>query len=132
MGQMSRGHVPLKALAGWMCWLAVAPVYAEVMDKEPTLTANWALAVAGGLTAIFAWRWRWWLGAAVSTIALDGVWLMHLEIADPSVGRAIRLEAGTHYVMHFYWSAAAAIALHVFAAYTGLRRSWGRARGIKM
>jgi hypothetical protein len=123
---MRRGCVALAVVSGWL--LAVAPLYAEVMTRNPTLTANWLWAVAGGFIAILAWRWRWWLGAAVSTLALTRAWLMHLEVADPSVGQAIRTEAGPHYAVHFYASVAAAIVLHLLAGYTGFRRRSRRKR----
>jgi hypothetical protein len=68
-----------------------------------------------------AWRWRWWLGAAVSAFALTLVYTMCLEITDPSVGPAIRKEAGQSYITQYYWSAAAAVALHMIAVITGLK-----------
>jgi hypothetical protein len=73
---------------------SVTPLYAEVMDKEPTVAGNWIVALAGGAAATIAWRWRWWFGAAVSAVALALVHNMYLEITDPSVGPAIREEAG--------------------------------------
>jgi len=100
---------------------SVTPLYAEVMDKEPTVAANWMTALAGGGAAVIAWRWRWWLGAAVSAFALALVYTMYLEITDPSVGPAIRQEAGQSYITQYYWSAAVAVALHMIAAYSGLK-----------
>ena len=101
--------------------MVAAPVYAEVMDKEPTITINWLYAVIGGGIALVAWRWRWWLGLAFSVLWLPGLWVMHQEIADASVGRDIRLEAGQRYVTHFYLSAAVAIALQAGAFYMAWR-----------
>jgi hypothetical protein len=66
------------------------PVWAEVMDKEPTVTANWTWAVFSAVLAVIAWRWRWWVGAIVSTLALTGIFFMYQEITDPFVGPAIR------------------------------------------
>ena len=101
--------------------LSVTPLYAEVMDKEPTVAANWIVALAGGGAAIIAWRWRWWLGAVVSIASLAFIHDMYLEISDPSVGPAIRREAGQGYITQYYWSAAVGCALHLIAAYSGLK-----------
>jgi hypothetical protein len=102
-------------------FLIVSPLAAEVMDKEPTVTANWMWAVVSGALAILVWRWRWWLGAVLSFVALAGIYFMHQEINDPSVGPAIRVEAGQGYVTQFYLSAAVGCLLHATAAYTGLQ-----------
>lgn len=109
----------LLAVVAWSC--SVTLLYAEVMDKEPTVAANWLWAVVGGGLAILAWRWRWWVGVIVSTLALVHPYVMYLEVNDPSVGPAIRREAGQGYVTQYYWSAAVAVALHMVAAYGGLK-----------
>lgn len=92
---------------GVAVWIfATAPLCAEVMDKEPTVVANWMWALLTGGLAIVAWRWRLWLGACISVLALAGIYSMHQEIIDPSVGPAIRVEAGQGNITQFYWSAA--------------------------
>ena len=68
-------------------------VFAEVMDKEPTITQIWIYAGVGGLVAIAAWRWRWWIGLPYSVIWLWGIWAFRQEVGDPFVGPAILREA---------------------------------------
>jgi len=96
--------------------------YAEVMDKEPSLVENWVWSIAGGLLAIAAWRWRWWLGLALTSIALFGFVPVYAELQDPSVGPAIRREAGERYVTHFYLALTLAVVLHATGVYLGFRR----------
>jgi hypothetical protein len=106
------------------------PVCAEVMDKERTVASNWTWAVVGGALAVLAWRWRWWLGAIVSTLALAAVFVTYQDIVDPFVGPAIRAEAGQGYITHYYWSAAMGCGLHAFAAYNGLKGHPFRRRAV--
>jgi hypothetical protein len=95
------------------------------MDKEPTVAGNYLWAITSGGVAVVAWRWRWWAGALVSILTLLGVWAVCQEINDPFVGAAIEAEAGRLYATNFYLSVSIGIALHVLAAYLGLR-----ARGV--
>lgn len=101
-------------------------LHAEVIDKEPSVVGNWTIAIVTAAVAFIAWRWRWWAGAAVSTLfvlAMTSVWL---ELRDPLVGPAIRDEAGRSYLSNFYASVAAGIALHLAAAICArLRRTGG-------
>jgi hypothetical protein len=109
-------------VVGIALWfLVVVSLAAEVMDKEPSVTANWMWAVVSGALAVLAWRWRWWLGALLSCLALAGIYFMYQEIDDPSIGPTIRREAGQGYITQFYLSAAVGCLLHVAAAYSGFK-----------
>jgi hypothetical protein len=77
-------------------------VQAEVMDKEPTALWNWVWATLAGISAIAAWYWRWWARVPVTLFGFLGLWVVHLELRDPFVGSAIRIEAGASYVTQFY------------------------------
>jgi len=101
--------------------VTATPVYAEVMDKEPTITAIWAWALLGGALSVLAWRWRWWFGAIVSMVVLSGTYGVYLEISDPFVGPAIRKEAGQGYIGQFYFSALLGCVLQLFAVYSGMK-----------
>ena len=95
----------------------VAPVAAEVMDKEPTVAEMWLWAIGSGALAFLVWRWRWWLGAVFSFVAVSAMFSQYQEINDPFVGPAIIAEAGTGYVTQFYLSTAIGCLLHATAAY---------------
>ena len=45
-------------IAAFVMLAAAIPVWAEVMDKEPSVVDNWLWAVAGGLVAVAGWWWR--------------------------------------------------------------------------
>ena len=98
-------------------------VFAEVMDKEPTITQNWIYAALGGLIAVAAWRWRWWIGLPYSVVWFWGIWTLRQELTDPSVGPAILREAGQQYFTHFYLSTMLALVLQCAAIYVRWRAS---------
>ena len=111
----------LAVFAAFVLWACDA--YAEVMDNEPSLGENWIWSIAGGLIAIAAWRWRWWAGLAVTSIALLGLLAVYLELRDLFVGPAMRLEAGERYVTQFYLAVGVAVVLNAAGVYLGMRRS---------
>ena len=101
--------------------LTAANVSAEVMDKQPSATENWIWSAAGGLVAIAAWRWRSWAGLVVTPLALMRLLAVYLDLRDPFIGPAMRLEAGDGYVTQFYLAAALAVALNILAVSIGVR-----------
>jgi len=76
---------------------------AEVMDKEPSLTFVLGVAVAGAVGAFFASRYRPWLLSVVLLVVGVFFAAQYAELLDPSVGPAIRREAGAFYVL-MSWS----------------------------
>ncbi len=108
----------------------VVPLHAEVMDKEPSTSDNWILAVVTGVLAFAAWRWRRWAGCVVFALFALAVLNVWSELHDPSVGPAIVQEAGSSYAANFYASAAIGLVLHSTAAIWGLRRRRAYARRI--
>ena len=100
-----------------------AGAYAEVMDKEPSAAQNWLTAAAGGLLAIAAWRWRLWAGLTVTTLVMWELIGVYLELQDPFVGPAMRLEAGEQYVTQYYAAVAVAVVLNATGVYLRIRRS---------
>jgi hypothetical protein len=97
------------------------PIFAEVMDKEPTIAQNWAYAVGAGLLCLAMGRWRWWAGIAVSALWLAWIWGVRQELANVSVGPAILAEGGQRYVTQFYLSAVLGLALRGGAIYVNWR-----------
>ena len=87
-------------------------VYAEVIDKVPTLPFIWGVAMASGIVCLVATYFRRWL---LILIVLPGVWFFNLflEIYSPDVGPALLIEAGPNYLVHAYLAAFAVIALGV-------------------
>ena len=112
-------------LAGYLLGLLLLVVpavgHAEVMDKEPAVSAVWLWAVLGGASGASAWAVRWWLGLPISVVVgllFASVWG---ELTDPFVGPAIRAEAGMGYVWNVMGATATTLALHVLGALVGRR-----------
>jgi hypothetical protein len=110
-------------LVGLLSSLMTAQVYAEVMDKEPSIADNWWAAILLALVAVLAWRWRWWAGAVVTGVFLLRVWGVWAEVHDPWVGPAIVREAGQEYPGQFYLSVLLGVAAHAGAAVGGIRKA---------
>lgn len=91
--------------------------HAEVMDKEPSTLQHWLFAVVLGLTALAAWRWRWWVGAIATGLGILLVPTFYFELTDKFVGPAIRAEAGDAYAVHYYISTLVWLMLNVVAIY---------------
>ncbi len=92
--------------------LYLLPV-AEVLDKEPTVTALWIVALLMGVIGYFIVRWR--RGLLFLILALEAFLITaHLsELHDPWVGSAIQLEAGEAYFAHSYAAALVALLLPI-------------------
>ena len=95
---------------------------AEVMDKEPPTLSNWAWAILAGISAIAAWRWRWWAGVPVTLLGLLSLMAVYLELQDPLVGLAIRVEVGTGYVTQFYTGGAIWLVLNTIAIFSWINK----------
>lgn len=82
--------------------LPAATAFAEVMDKEATVTEIWTSTAVLIVFGVFAWRWKHTMPVA-ALAALYG-WLFYsgifAELADPSVGLHIIAEAGADYPSH--------------------------------
>jgi hypothetical protein len=96
--------------------LAPAYVFAEVMDKELSIPEIW-MSLLWGLVicAVATGFWRWLLVPSFALGLLVGVGYAWTEWFDPSVGPAIRAEAGEVYGYH----ANAAVALLLLAHVVG-------------
>src|SRR5438309_2103567 len=83
----------------------VAPLLAEVADKEFTLPTLWIAAVLLCGSGFLLSSWRRW--AAILPLLFCFVWcyLVVSEVRDPYVGPAIRQELGMSYVIQSYFSA---------------------------
>jgi hypothetical protein len=95
------------------------------MDKEPSLRELWQSAALFGLAGLLAWRWDRRLGFVVTALVLPLEWSFHWELTDPSVGHAIRLEAGEGYVNQAYASMLLCTLLHL-AGILGYFLRWRR------
>jgi hypothetical protein len=85
----------MTSVAGFVL-TAVLPaiVWAEAMDKEPTLGQVWVIGSATAVLGFFGWRCHLAFGVAASLIAAVLAWVLHAELNDPHVGPAILEEAG--------------------------------------
>jgi hypothetical protein len=100
----------------------VALALLEVMDKEASVPEMWFGAVVfGGIGFWSARRWVWPGPLFLAWLAF-GLWAVHGELTDRSIGPAILEETGRSYPVHAYLSSALATA----AVLTGLL--WGNAR----
>jgi hypothetical protein len=111
--------------------LLVVPgaVWAEVMDKEPTVPQLWASGALFGMVGLLAWRRHVVAGVLATAAAAIFVWGFHFELTDPYVGPSIVREAGGGYVTQAYGSMllcaalhAAGIAMLVWTRHDGRRR----------
>jgi hypothetical protein len=73
------------------------------MDKEPSLTFVLGVVAAGAVGAFFAARYRPWLLSVVLLVVSVFFAAQYAELLDPSVGPAIRREAGAFYIL-MSWS----------------------------
>ena len=104
--------------------LALSPsaVWAEVMDKEPTLAGFWSVAILLGLLGFFAWRQHVGLGVLAMAVAAFFVWSFYWELTDAHVGPAILQEAGAGYVVQAYGAMLVCAALHLAGTAALVRR----------
>jgi hypothetical protein len=79
---------------------------AEVMDKEPSASFLVAVCLAAGLASLLAARFRAWILLAVLPYPMLLLYRMYDELADPSVGPAIRSES-PGYDVYVGWAIAA-------------------------
>ena len=88
-------------------------LFAEVMDKEPTLRFLWSYFVGFGAVGFLLGFVRWWFCAAVMPF-IGLLSLVHIsELYDPFVGPAIVAEAGTGYVLQVYAAIVSGIGLPI-------------------
>jgi hypothetical protein len=114
---------PLVTTLASVALMAALPsmAWAEVMDKEPTLTRIWTAGLLTGVLGFFAWRRHVVLGVPVSLVAVLLAWAVHSELADPYVGPAILAEAGRSYFVQAYGVMLMCAALHIAGAAAGAR-----------
>lgn len=95
---------------GAACYLPCA--YAEVIDKVPTLSFIWGVAIASGVVCLVATYFQRWLALL---IAFPAMWFLNLfiEVHSPDVGPALLIEAGRGYVTQAYLAALSVAALGV-------------------
>ena len=98
----------------------------EVMDKEPTLSDIWSVALlfgAGGF--LLCWR-RPLLLILIFPFALALACGRLLELHDPDVGRHILREAGRGYFLQSYAAMVLTAVLPVVGAAAGAWIRWAR------
>jgi len=76
--------------------------YAEVMDKEPSLTLNFVWGIGGSIIILLCARHKPWLLLVSIPIATFYFYALLSEINDAFVGPAILREAGEFYVKSAY------------------------------
>ena len=108
-------------LGAGLCLLA-SPAFAEVSDKILSVPGMWVQAILIGCVAIFAGRFRWWLGLPFMVlpivIALGAFGLRHAS----ELGREIIKEQGESYFVNFYASALLAALMVGMGIWMGWRR----------
>ena len=102
------------------------PVFAEVMDKEPTLFVIWGYTLIGSLVCFWSGQYKWWIPIIIFPIAIGLPLGSVIETLDPHVGPAIFNEAGWSYVLQAY----AATFLVVFALIGGVKM--GRKKNLRI
>ncbi len=96
--------MPHRLIVTLAALLIASPAFAEVADKEPSVGALWAWALAFNVVAFLLELLRPRLGFLVLPIAALFAWVGHEELSDPYVGPAILSELGPKYVNVSYAS----------------------------
>lgn len=101
-----------KALIVLVTTFYLPSAYAEVLDKVPTLSHIWGVAIASGVVCLVVTYFRRWL---LILVAFPAAWFLSLflEIHSPDVGPALLIEAGRGYIAQAYLAALSVIALGV-------------------
>jgi hypothetical protein len=94
-----------RSIAALAALFVASPAMAEVADKEPTLGALWAWALAFNVAALLLARVRPWLALLVVPFSAFLAFTVCSELLDPYVGPAIVAELGKAYVWSGYASA---------------------------
>ena len=81
------------------------PIFAEVADKEPTITAVWIIAAVICFIGFLICRCHRVAGFLAVTFATLWAWAIFSELHDPYVGPAIVRELGQGYVTQAYLAA---------------------------
>jgi Mg2+/Co2+ transporter CorB len=80
-------------------------VFAEVSDKEPSVTCVWAVGIIAALvsfTAVYLYKW---FGVAVALFPLAWFGLHFEHIYSEDIGAALYAEQGVSYFVQSYLSA---------------------------
>ena len=88
----------------------------EVMDKEPSLLAIWAVCLLLAVGGLLLSKQKYWLPLIPLALALLFAWGHISELNDPSVGPQIIREAGYSYVVQSYVAMAIAVTLPLVGA----------------
>lgn len=82
--------------------IAARPALAEVMDKEPSSSMVWAVAITSSVLGVIAARFK--PSLAIVTGLAGGIYLGGIvaEIHEESIGKAIIEEAGRGYAAQLY------------------------------
>lgn len=111
--QAARTDARLAALAFLAVLLISRTAFAEVMDKELSVSEIWFWSLASGVAGLLGWpafRPLAAIGAGLGLLMLVSVLT---ELADPAVGPAILREAGPEYPVHVWAALLVAISLHM-------------------
>lgn len=97
-------------------------LFFEVMDKEPALSALWAIFLTAAVVGFVASYWKWPLAIVSTLLAGLLAWFFLEEFHDPFIKPSIWSEAPM-FLPQFYFMAVIALALPWVGALIGLRRS---------
>lgn len=101
-----------KALIVFVVTFYLPCAYAEVIDKVPTLSFIWGVAIASGVVCLVATYFQRWL---LILVAFPAMWFLNLflEIHSPDVGPALLIEAGRGYIAQAYLAALSVVVLGI-------------------
>ncbi|HLF84395.1 MAG TPA: hypothetical protein VI837_09495 [Blastocatellia bacterium] len=101
--------------------MSTIPIIAEVLDKEPSITAIWLLYGSIAFVGFLLCRyWRWWLATILPIVALIPALLLFEEFS--SVGLLTSSESAS-YPVQFYIVVAAAVVFPIVGAIINFRKT---------
>lgn len=111
-----------KALVAFVAVFFWPNAYAEVIDKVPSVSQIWGVAVASGVACLALTYFRRWF--LVLAAAFPAVWFfsLFLEIHSPDVGPALLIEAGRGYIAQAYLAAFSVVALGALGWFLNSRK----------
>lgn len=93
-------------------------LFAEVMDKELTLTFLWSYFTGVGFVGFLFGFVRWWLCVAIVPFIAILAFFQISELNDPFVGPDILAEAGAGYVLQSYAAISSGVVLPILGILT--------------
>jgi hypothetical protein len=103
--------------------LTPAVVFAEVSDKEPSLSFVWAVGIIAALVCFAATFFLKWYGTIVAAFPLFWFVLHFMQLHSGDVGTALYIEQGSSYFIQSYLAASLVLFGTLAGIFVGRKRA---------